>query len=218
MKGNEQLRQDVIDELAWDPSITSSDIQVSASDGIVTIRGEVGSYAERWAAGRDARRVAGVKDLNNNLVVELDASRRRSDEEIARAARDVLAANGSIPFDRVQVSAVDGWVTLGGEVPWTYQQTVAEDAVRYLAGVRGITNRIKVQPPQPIPADIRERIERAFWRNAELDAGAIQVTAHDGTVTLEGTVRSWAERDEAARAAGAAPGVRNVHNQLVVML
>jgi osmotically-inducible protein OsmY len=205
-----------MDEILWDPRILSSDIQATAVDGEVTLRGEVESYPERLAAEADAWRIAGVRVVNNNIEIVLDEKQLRDDEEIAAAARQALTLHLSVPHEQVQVSVADGWLTLGGELRWHYQKMAAEDAVSTIAGVRGVTNRIKIVPVRPSEPDVKERIEESFRRHADIDAAGIEVTIHGSVVTLRGKVHSRSERNAAITGAWSAAGVTQVNDHLTV--
>jgi osmotically-inducible protein OsmY len=210
------LQQHVENALDWEPSIESSEIAVSAANGIVTLRGDVHSYAEKSAAERVALRVYGVKAVANDINVRLISRYERTDTEIAHAAVSAFRWNTTVPADKVHVTVGNGWITLTGMVNWQYQRSAAEQAVRDLTGVRGVTNNITLAPHVQ-PADVQAKIEAAFKRSAEIDARRVNVVAIDGKIILSGNVRSWAERQEAERAAWAAPGVTQVEDRITVV-
>lgn len=217
MKSDAQLQRDVLDELSWEPSVDAAHIGVSVKDGVVTLSGHVSSYAEKFGAELAARRVYGVKAVANELEVRLPGSSVRTDEDLAAAAVKALESNVFVPPNTIKPIVRDGWITLEGEVEWAYQKNAAESAVRYLTGVRGVTNLITIKP-RVTPAEVKAKIEEALKRSAEMDARRIAVEVADGQVILGGTVRSWTERDEAERAAWAAPGVRRVEDHITVAL
>jgi osmotically-inducible protein OsmY len=214
---DEQIRHDVEEELSWDARLQPNEIGVIVKDGVVTLTGWVDSFVKKWAAERAALGVAGVRAVANDIEVRLPASAERSDSDIAAAAVRALQWDALIPDGQVTVRVSKGWVTLAGEVEWEYQKRAAERAVRSLSGVRGVTNLVWVRPKtRPSPEELKQKISAALMRNAELDAQRITVEVVDDKVILSGTVRSWAERREAERAAWSAPGVTEVVNHIVV--
>jgi osmotically-inducible protein OsmY len=215
MKTDIQLQQDVLEELRWEPSVNPAEIGVAAKDGVVTLTGFVNSFGEKLTAEKATKRVQGVKAVAEEIEVRIPSMLKRTDADIARAALNALQWNTLVPDDRVTVKVEDGWVTLEGELDWGFQRDAAMEAVHYLTGVRGVTNLITVKP-RVEPKEIKAKIAEAFKRSAELDANRIKVEALGGKVTLSGSVHSWVERDEAGRAAWAAPGVSAVDNHISV--
>ena len=215
MRSDEEIKRDVEKELRWDPDIDESDIGVAVRDGVVMLSGFVRSYRQRRLAEQDAKRVVGVAGVANDIHVRLPIVGRRPDPKIVRDA--VAAIKREVPeiADRIRVLVEDGWITLEGEVETQSQREQAEYAVGFLPGVTGITNSIELKPSVP-PGKVRERIEEAFRRSALLEASRITVEANGGEVILKGTVGSWAERQEAERAAWAAPGITKLINQIEV--
>ena len=208
------LRDRVERQLDWEPEITSTDIGVATDNGVVTLTGLVDSYAEKLAAERVTLKTYGVSAVANEIQVKLLF--QKTDTDIASAALDALQARVDVPHDKIKLTVKDGWITLEGNVDWYYQKNAAEFAVKYLAGVKGITDNIKLKP-QVSTIEVKDKIEDALKRSAEVDARRITVQAADGKVTLRGNVRSWFEKQEAATAAWAAPGVKEVSNQIVVV-
>src|SRR5437899_1031666 len=214
-RSDEQIQKDVLAELKWDARLQPNEIGVAVKDGVVTLMGWVDSYTKRWAAEEAAHRVRGVLAVANDIEVRLPISAERTDADIAAAAVRALEWDAFLPVDKIQVTVSKGWVTLKGEIEWQYQKDDAERVVRRLTGVKGVTNLIVVKP-QASPSDIKSKIEQALVRNAELDAKRITVEVQGSKVMLKGTVRSWAEREEAERQAWLAPGVTEVDNRITI--
>ena len=215
MRSDSDIKRDVEDELRWDPDIDPTDIAVNVNNGIVTLTGFVRSYMQKYQAEADAKRVAGVLAVVNDLEVRLPDVDERPDPDIARDAVERIKSELPYAWDKIRVLVRNGWITLEGEAEWNYQREHAEEAVRRVRGVRGITNNIEVKP-RVTPVEIKRKIEEALRRAAEVDASRITVETNGGEVILRGTVRSWAEREQAERAAWWAPGVSKVDNRIVV--
>lgn len=216
MKTDAQLKADVTAELAWDPAVNSINIGVSAKDGVVTLSGHLDTFAEKHAAERAARRVAGVRGLAVELDVKLSAAHKRSDSEIAQAAASALRWHSLVPDDRVLVQVEDGWVTLSGEVDAAYQLSSAEKCVRPLIGVRGLTNSVSIKA-RAASGDIAAQISAALARHAAREAKHIDIAVDKDVVTLRGKVHSLPEHDAAVGAAFSARGVSRVVDQLEVL-
>jgi osmotically-inducible protein OsmY len=210
------LHQAVLDELEWDPSFNAAHIGVVVDDGVVTLTGHVESYAEKVAAERAAKRVAGVRGVAQQIEVRYPGDKKTADDQIAKRALDILSWNTTIPKDRIQVIVQKGWVSLSGQVDWWYQRSNAENAVRRLSGVTGVTNTISVKP-QVQATDVKNRIEKALKRHAEVEATGIRVSVAGGKVTLEGKVKAFYERDLAERTAWSAPGVTAVEDRISII-
>lgn len=215
MKTDSMLKQDVIDELAWEASIDAAAIDVAAEDGVVTLSGYVPSYVEKWTAEHVAKRVAGVRAVANEIAVRLPGDNVRTDSDIARAALLALEWDVWVPKQGITVAVSDGWIKLEGTVESHHQKLAAARAVRGLTGVKGVTNLIAVRPAVE-PAEVAATIKAAFQRSAIVDAHGVQVETHGGRVVLRGTVRAWEERAAAEQAAWSARGVADVDNQLIV--
>lgn len=215
MKSNSEIENDVKEELAWNPDLDPKDIAVSVDSGVVTLAGFVKSYTEKYEAEAAAKRVAGVVAVANDLEVRMPAVDERPDPDIARDAVAALKSQLPVSYEKIKVIVKNGWITLEGEAEWQYQRQTSESAVRRIKGVKGVTNSMLLKPAVK-PTEIKKKIQDAFRRNAELDANRIVVEANGSEVILKGSVRSWVEREEAERAAWAAPGVTNVEDRVVV--
>ena len=211
-----QLRQDVIDELEFDPSFGGEHIAVAVDKGVVTLGGHVNSYAEKLAAIAATRRVKGVHAIAENIEVHRPYQKETSDDQIAKRAYDILSWDVLVPPNAVDVLVHDGWLTLSGNVNWHFEKAAAEDDVRKLSGVRGITNMILIKPLIN-SVDVKSKIESALKRHAEVEANAISVTVENGNkVVLEGTVDTWVERRAVEDAAWSVPGVAAVEDRLTI--
>src|SRR3982075_1523676 len=215
MTSDRDIERNVKEELQWNPDLDATDIAVSVKNGVVTLAGFVRSYTDKYEAETAAKRVAGVVGVANDLEVRMPSVDERPDPEIARDAVAAIKSQLPISSEHIKVVVKNGWVTLEGQVEWQYQRSTAENAVRRIKGVKGVSNLIQIKP-RAEPSEIKRRIEEAFRRNAEVDANRIIVETNGSEVTLKGTVRSWIEREEAERIAWAAPGVTKVEDRIVV--
>jgi len=214
-RSNKDLRKRVLDELDWEPSLDSADIGVAVKEGVVTLSGHVPSYAQKRTAERTVLRLSGVKGIANDIEVRLPSEHKRSDADLAQAAIDALGRNVQIPMDTVKVKVDDAWITLEGVVDWNYQRKRAERTLRFLMGVKGVTNHLRVKE-RATPGDLRQRIKRALERRIDEEANRISVSVEGDTITLSGTVPSWTDRNDIEDAVWAAPGVTKVKNKLTV--
>ena len=214
MKTDIELQRDVLDEIAWEPSTCVPEIEVTVHDGIVTLTGSVDNLPSKWAAENAALRVSGTKTVVNDIEVKLSTDNRRSDGDLALAACAVLEWNVVVPKN-LQLVVDDGWIAITGKVQWQFQKNAAEEAVKWLTGVKGVVNNIIVKPHITAFA-VQGKIEAALQRCATLDAEGIRVTTEDSKVTLDGTVGSWAEKEIAENVVWSAPGVVQVDNKLLI--
>jgi osmotically-inducible protein OsmY len=215
MRPDSDIERDVKDELQWRPDLNATDIAVSVKNGVVALTGFTHSYVEKYEAESAVKRVAGVVGVANDIEVRLHSMDEKPDPEIAREA--VAAIKSQLPYsvESIKVVVEAGWINLEGEVEWQFQRDTAEKTVRRMRGVKGVSNLIKLKP-RAQPSEIKRKIQEAFKRNAELDANRIVVEAKGTEVVLKGTVRSWAEREEAERVAWSAPGIIKVENRIIV--
>jgi osmotically-inducible protein OsmY len=216
MSQDSQLQQFVLAEFSWEPSVTAGHIGVTANAGVVTLTGHVDSYAKKHAAETAARRVKGVKAVAEEIEVRLPFDMKRSDEDIAAAAIERLFWNVSVPKDSVQVKVEQAWVTLTGEVDWWYEKDAAEQDIRPLYGVVGVSNEMTIKP-RVDTSNLSYDITRALHRSWFFDPDHVHVSAVGGNVKLSGTVQSYHERQVAADTAWSAPGTTNVENDNAVV-
>lgn len=211
-----ELKQNILEQLEYEPGIEAADIGVTVENGTVTLSGHVQSYPQKKRAEDAVMRVRGVKAIAQEIEVRIPGTHLTADDEIAKRVLEHLSWDASVPTDALQIKVENGWVTLAGKVHWHFERDAAEKAVQNLSGVRGILNSIELSPAVEAD-DVRQRIERALKRDAELEAQQIDVSVADRTVILSGQVRTWAERNAAERAAWAAPGVISVDDRISIV-
>ncbi|MGD0720496.1 MAG: BON domain-containing protein [Roseiarcus sp.] len=209
------LRQYIMDELEFEPSVNAAHIGVAVEHGVATLSGHVASYAEKIATERVVQRVKGVRAIAQEIEVRYPEAKKTADDEIAKRALQIIGWDTTVPDDGVKIKVQNGWITLSGDVEWHYQRAAAEEAVRKLSGVLGVSNLLAVRP-RVNAHDVKSRIEDALRRNAEIEATGVRVNVSGSTVTLEGSVASWHERAVAEQAAWAIPGVGIVEDRLIV--
>jgi osmotically-inducible protein OsmY len=214
-KKDSGIKDDVLSELKYEPSIKTTDIGVLVKDGAVTLTGFVATYGEKWHAVRAAKRVSGVRAVADDIKVKLADSHERTDGEIAASAADHISWLISVPKNKVDITVREGWISLKGQLEWWHQKYAVENAVHFLAGVKGVTNLITVNSTTSA-SEIKTLIEKAFARNALLESNKIKIETSGNSVTLKGKVKTYAEKDEAEQVAWAAPGVSSVENKIKV--
>jgi osmotically-inducible protein OsmY len=211
-----KLRDDILDELAYEPVVDPAHIGVAVDQNVVTLTGHVGSYAQKLAALSAVRRVKGVHGIADEIEVRPASEAKTSDDEIASRAINVLSWDSVVPDEGIQVTVRNGLVTLTGKVHWYYQKSSAERDVRNLSGVRSVVNNIEVEPHAKAD-NVKKKIEAALKRHAEIEAKDVRVTVRDDDeVLLEGKVRNWDEKFAVENAAWSAPGVKNVRDRLTI--
>jgi osmotically-inducible protein OsmY len=216
MKSDSQIQKDVMAELKWEPSVHSESIGVEVTEGVVTLAGHVATYGEKWNAERAAQRVAGVNAVAVETDVKLAGTSERTDTEIARSAEDVLQWTTFLPTDSIKVLVEKGWITLSGQVNWSYQRQVAKDAIRHLMGVTGVSDQITLKPSVSLGA-VKADIEAALKRRARADAHKISIDVNGSDVTLTGTVHSWSDKELVTHSAWSTPGVHNVIDKISIV-
>lgn len=216
MKTNEELRQDVMDEIQWDPELRTiaPEIGVAAKDSVITLSGKVDTYRKRMAAEKAAQRVAGVKVVASDVQVAIEATNNKTDTEIAEAVRDALRWNSAVNEDQIEVKVDQGWIYLDGSVEWEYERSSAQRSVENLVGVKGVTNMISINAKVIDTKDLKREIAAAFHRSATIDSSSITLACEGTKVILHGKVRSWAEKKEAEKTAWGYPGVTQVDNRI----
>lgn len=212
---NDELQLSVSEELIWDPKVDSNAIAVSAEEGVVTLRGTVGSLRQKHEAKKDAERVYGVKHVNNELDVKMMSDEGRATADLRGDILHALTLNTLVPAT-IGADVTDGFVTLTGTANWQYQRDEAEFVTSNVPGVISVTDEVRLVAPGPSAHDVQHSIKKAMERNAHLDAESVSVESENGTVTLRGTVNSWVDHDQAVDAAWAAPGVTRVKDHILV--
>lgn len=215
MKTDAEIKQDVLDELAWQPNIDDTQIGVIVENGVVTLSGVVNNYSKKMAAEKAVKNVEGVKAVAEDIEVIYGTSYKKTDKEVAKAIVDALEWNSSVPEEDISVKVENGWVYLSGEVRWAYQKSAAKNAIKNLMGVKSVTNAITIKNSVK-PTEVKDRISKAFQRMATLDANNIIIETQGHKVTLRGKVHSIKEKEDAEKAAYNAPGVYDVQNNLKV--
>jgi osmotically-inducible protein OsmY len=217
MKSDAELLRDVSEELKWDPRVVDDEIGISVRSGVVTLTGSVPTFSQKLAAVESVERVAGVRAIAQELKVKIYETSRQSDTELAHQILNTLAWDIEVPHEKIKARVEDGWVTLEGEVDWQFQRNAAERVVRYLIGVKGVSNLLNIKT-RASTMDVAQHIKDALRRSADADSKRIHVDANGNTVTLTGTVRSWSEKADAERAAWSTSGVTAVDDRLAIVV
>jgi osmotically-inducible protein OsmY len=215
MKNDNQIQKDVMEEIKWEPFLSTSEIGVTVKNGVVTLSGLVDNYTKKLAAEKAAKRVSGVKAVAEDIQVGISPGYRKTDTEIAEAVVNALKWHSAVQEEKIKIKVEDGTVKLEGEVEWEYQRINAKSAIENLTGVRGVINLITVKP-RITPSEIQQKIKAAFQRSATVDAGKITAEVFGGKVTLRGQVRSFAEKEDAEVAAWNAPGITSIESKLEI--
>jgi osmotically-inducible protein OsmY len=215
MKSDSQIQKDVIEQLKWEPFLNASEIGVSVKNGIVTLSGQVDSYSKKLSAENAAKKIAGVKAIAEDIQIGVSPAYNKTDTEIAEAVLNALKWHSAVQEEKIKIKVENGNVRLDGEVEWDYQRTSAKSAIENLTGVRSVINLITVKP-KVTASDIQQKISSAFHRSATIDSGKITAEITGSRVILRGTVRSFAEKDDAEIAAWNAPGVTSVESKLEI--
>jgi osmotically-inducible protein OsmY len=215
MKTDFEIQKNVMEQLKWEPILDAAEIGVSVKNGIVTLSGQVNSYAKKLAAERAAKKVGGVKAVAEDIEVHIWSDKQKTDLEIAQAVVNALKWHAAVADEKIKVKVENGYVTLSGQVDWGYERNMAKTAIENLDGVKMVVNEITIKP-KPMAGDISKKINSAFQRYASIDANKVKVSVTANKVTLTGAVRSWSEREDAEDAAWSAPGVNQVINNIVV--
>ncbi|MEO0059398.1 MAG: hypothetical protein RLZZ312_1045 [Bacteroidota bacterium] len=215
MKNNSELQSDVQNAIKWEPLLNAAEIGVTVKDGVVSLTGIVDSYAKKIEAENATKKVVGVKAIVENIEIQFPTFWSKNDVEIANEVLNALKSNWSVPDDKVAVKVENGWITLDGDLHYNYQKEAAKNAIKYLAGVKGVTNNINIKSESQDKIEQKD-VENALNRSWSLDDCDIKVFVSGKTVTLKGIVNSWYQKEEAGRIAWNTPGIWFVENELAV--
>lgn len=215
MRSDQKIKEEVVQQLEWEPQIDANGIGVAVRNGIVTLSGRVGTYYEKLLTEKAVSKVRGVRAVVEKMKTEISQSNERSDETIAEAALNHLKSHSQVPFEQINLKIEEGFITLMGEVDWNFQREAARKAVQFLAGVRGVTNNIKISPSTK-PDDLKKKIRDSFQRSALIDADQIEIKLIGRRIVLSGSVHSWLEKLQAEKIALNAPGINKVENNILI--